>query len=239
MRNYRLEYCLIFLLTILGMLCISVAAQASTSLPEFWGGINPATVYTKQNAMKIFQQCSSQASNPGDYQNCLVDTMQTQHATPQAIAFLKYATGWITEYKVYNKLIVVHAFTPAADHDDAYFIMNNYGDIVNVDDPTFLNAIDIRSDSHYHDIIQHFPSAALFPGNHQGFPEYTVSDQNSPRFVFTYSVLNGCHACEVAATAKIAFDFDNSGQLIGVSLLSLTPVPATTSPASASISSGG
>lgn len=233
MGNYRYEYCLIVLLTILSMLCITVAAQASTNIPEFAGGIDPKTVISQNDAMKIFKKCSV-ANNSDDYQNCILTDMHKNHATAQAIAFYKFASGWITDYKNYNYLTVIHEFVPAADHNDAYYVMNNKGDFLDVDDMTIINGVDITKNANYKDIVSRYPSASVWPGNHQGFPDVTTSPENSPRLIFTYSLLNGCHACEVAGTAKIGLDFDNDGAFVDATLLDLTPTPQQVSPAAQS-----
>ena len=42
------------------------------------------------------------------------------------------------------------------------------------------------------------------------------------RFIFSFVLLNGCHACEVAGYARVAFDFSPAGKFLGTKLLRLT-----------------
>ena len=205
----------------------SLTVNADTVLPEFVGGVKPDAVMSKPLTQNEINQCM-QATNPTDYQNCILTTMQKRDASDQAIAFNKYSRGWIKEFKTDGKLTIIYASIPGADYSDGYFIINNQGSIINVDDYAILSEIDISKNPHYKEIIQQFPSASLWPGNHQSFPDMTTSPENSPRLVFTYTLLNGCHACEIAGTAKIAFDFDDDGQFLNAQLIDLTPVPSST-----------
>ena len=42
------------------------------------------------------------------------------------------------------------------------------------------------------------------------------------RFIFSFVLLNGCHACELAGHAQVAFDFSAAGRFLGTKLLRLT-----------------
>lgn len=229
------KYLLFLLLPLIILFNHSIYAD-STVLPEFIGGVKPDAVMSKPLTKDETNQCS-QATNPDDYQNCILNTMQNHHASAQAIAFNKYSRGWITQYKNYGKLTVIYASIPGADYSDGYFIINDQGEIINVDDYAILSSIDITKNPNYQQIIQRFPSASLWPGNHQSFPDKVTSPENSPRFIFTYSLLNGCHACEIAGTATIGFDFDNDGNFLNAQLIDLTPVPSNTSAPSAAANS--
>ncbi len=212
------------LLLFIFTLGISINTYADTVLPEFAGGIKPDAIMSKPLSKDETNQCM-QATNPDDYQSCILTDMQKHNASVQAVAFNKYSRGWIKDFKTNGKLTVIYATIPGADYSDGYFIINDQGAIINVDDYAILSQIDITKNAHYKEIIQHYPSASLWPGNHQSFPDVTTSPENSPRFVFTYSLLNGCHACEIAGTAKIGFDFDNDGEFINAQLIDLIPMP--------------
>lgn len=217
---------------IAGIFTYSFSANADTVLPEFAGGIKTDAVMPKPLTQDEINQCM-QTANPDDSQACIVATMQKHHASAQAIAFNHFANGWIKEYKTFGKISVIYAALQGADYSDGYFIINDQGSIINVDDYAILSGIDITKNAHYKEIIQRFPSASLWPGNHQSFPDMTTSPENSPRFIFTYTLLNGCHACEIAGTAQIAFDFDDDGQFLNAQLVDLFPLP-TNAPAPSS-----
>ncbi len=214
----------------------SLNVYADTVLSEFIGGIKPDAVMSKPISQDEYNTCL-QTTNPEDYQSCILNIMNKHHASIQAIAFYKYSRGWIVKYKTYDKLTVIYASIPGADYSDGYFIINDQGVIINVDDYSIIGNLDISKNSHYQQIIQHFPSASLWPGNHQSFPDKVTSPENSPRFVFTYSLLNGCHACEIAGTATIGFDFDNDGNFLNAQLIDLTPALTNTSSPSAGTAS--
>jgi len=43
------------------------------------------------------------------------------------------------------------------------------------------------------------------------------------RFELPYQILDGCHACALVATLRLAFDFDDAGKFIGARVLSIKP----------------
>jgi ketosteroid isomerase-like protein len=67
---------------------------------------------------------------------------------------------------------------------------------------------------------------------HPEFEKMLLLPTGGQRFIITYALLNGCHACEVAGSAHVAFDFDRAGNLLRTHLLGLTAVPINRRPLS-------
>lgn len=201
---------------------ISVNTYADTVLPEFAGGIKPDAITSKQLTEEEMNACMDPAKT-GDYESCILAVMKKHNASAQAIAFNKYTNGWINDFKTYGKLTVIVASIQAADFNTGYFIINDQGAVIDVYDYAILDQIDINKNPHYKEITQRFPNVRLYPPLHTSFSYVTTSPENTPRVVFTYSLVNGCSACEIVGTAKIGFDFDNDGKFINAKLIDLIP----------------
>jgi hypothetical protein len=200
---------------------LSSSAFGLINLPEFQGGIQPIAVW--QIPDKLHEQCN-QVISPDDYLDCMITGMQKANASQQAIAMMKFSRGTIIDYKKMGSVTVVRVAVPAADHSEEFYILNNNGDVIDVDDQAILSGIDISKAPTYQAILQKYPSVSLWPGNHQ-YPVENDLPNSITQLVFTYSLLNGCMACELAGIAKVALNFDNTGVFQGAQLLALDPPP--------------
>lgn len=196
---------------------IATYAYAITNVPEFKEGLKKEAVW--EMSPKDMRPCNEK-NTPEDYLDCVIAHMQKEKASDQAIAMMKLSRGWITDYKKFGNITVAHVAVPAADHSDAYYLINDSGDVINVDDAAILTTIDIKKSSNYSEIAKRFPNISLWPGNHQ-YPTFNQLPGGIQQLVFHYPLLNGCHACELAGFAEIAFNFDSDGRFISTQLLGL------------------
>ena len=68
----------------------------------------------------------------------------------------------------------------------------------------------------YSQLLNSFPNAIVWPV--PDFDHEENSNQGGPRLVFKYPILNGCHACNLVGSAKVAFDLDSDGHFKGASV---------------------
>jgi hypothetical protein len=137
----------------------------------------------------------------------------------------KFPEPKVIDQKKFNNITVVHLSVTAADHSDAYAIITPQHKIIDIDDYAILSGMDIKKDPNYKDLAKKFPNIdSLWPGNHQ-YPESVNLPGGIQQLQFTYSILNGCHACELAAIGKVGFNFDGDGSYLGAQLLGLSPPP--------------
>jgi len=141
----------------------------------------------------------------------------------------KFFKANIVDSKKFGNLTVVHLSVVGADHNDAFAIVTPQNKVIDIDDYAILSGIDVKKDPSFKAVTQKFPSAdSLWPGNHQ-YPESKTLDGGIQQLQFTYRLLNGCHACEVAGIAHVAFNFDADGNFLGTQLLSIVPAPVVSS----------
>jgi hypothetical protein len=71
------------------------------------------------------------------------------------------------------------------------------------------------------------PDVDIFPGDRGGttYPEVEVLPQGGQRFIVSYYLLKGCHACSRLGTARFAFDFDSAGKFLGTRFLRVRKLP--------------
>jgi hypothetical protein len=143
---------------------------------------------------------------------------------------LQPVNGKVIDTKTFgkdNNIIVVHASVSGADHSDAYFIVSK-DKVLDIDDYANLSQLNISPQPSYAQLSQKYPNIGIWPGNHN-FPKSEELAGGITQLVFTYSLLNGCHACELGGIANVGFNFDKDGNYLGEQLLSLSPPPISSS----------
>ena len=84
----------------------------------------------------------------------------------------------------------------------------------------YLDKINLTKHPKYSAIIKKYPRAVLwFEGN---LEKMVKSADGGQRFIWRHRIFNGCHSCEIAGTATVAYDFDKNGKYNGVQLLKLS-----------------
>jgi hypothetical protein len=206
-------------ITLAMLFIFSHIVHAAMVLPAFNGGFQPTAMWQAplDTIKKLSVTCSQKAQNPSDYQDCEIQYMQQHGASAAALAFFKETHGWINDYRRYGNLTVVQALVMAADHSDAFYIINPLGAMIDVDDYELLKTIDLSAAKSFQAILKKYPKAMLWFGNHN-FP---IASKNKQRLIFKYQLKDGCNACARAGYAWIGFDFDKAGNLKEVKLLRL------------------
>ena len=118
-------------------------------------------------------------------------------------------------------LDLIHLIRGGANYPGIYYTVGENG---HVDDLIFgqqNQALDIRKSPDYAQIAEKFPKVELFSIVDQ-LPEIQQSpDGSGLRLILRFQLLNGCHACERAGYANVAYDFSNMGILTSTSILSM------------------
>lgn len=153
---------------------------------------------------------------------------ETKFVITQPLAeVLQPVNGKVIDSKTFGNVTVVHASVSGADHSDAYFIVAK-DKVIDVDDYANLSQLNISSQPSFAQLSQKYPNIGIWPGNHN-FPKSEDLAGGITQLIFTYSLLNGCHACELGGIANVGFNFDKEGNYLGEQLLSLSPPPISPS----------
>jgi hypothetical protein len=95
--------------------------------------------------------------------------------------------------------------------------------IVDIDELNRLPQDQMKLDSGYSALLKQYPRAILFPGPRSDTtcPIGQKLPEGGERFVASYYIQNGCHACERLGTASFGFDFKPSGEFQGARFLGI------------------
>ena len=118
------------------------------------------------------------------------------------------------------------------DLGEIYLPQTNYlrrFEMLNGDPPVVasdsIGFVDMSAIPEYAPLLAQYPNATLWPVATAGRGETVAGGQ---RFIFTYPLVDGCHACENLGTGQVAFNFDAAGNYLG--LTHLGPLSAETTP---------
>ncbi len=164
-----------------------------------------------------FQRCHLQSSSPMD---CVVSVMQSSGASPQAIEFTRLLNGeaFMESFEEFGAVDLAMIVYPIRANDNfQYVLINGTPRIVHAED---VWEMDISRDANYPALVRKYPNLLLWGGDNR-FERTEQLLNGGQRFVFRYSLVNGCHACETDSYALVAFDFDSTGRFLGMKLLSL------------------
>jgi len=120
-----------------------------------------------------------------------------------------------------GRVDLAETFAPVLNDPNVrgYILANSTPSIIKLWD--HAGNVDISKDSQYMSLRRRFPNLTVWPMHEfdtmQGLPD------GGQRFIFSFTLMNGCRACEVAGSAKVAFDFNTEGRLKGTMLLGLVP----------------
>ena len=164
----------------------------------------------------------------GSFGDCFLAQMQKAGAPAAALAFARRTDGqgYLTALHEAGRVDVAFAEYPyRANENQVCFLVNGTPPWIDVDDLSRLDAKILRDDPDYAAIARAHPRVAIFPGPRGSArgPAALRQADGGQRFVVTYLLRDGCHACKVLGEAQLRFDFDVEGRLRGVSVQKIRP----------------
>jgi hypothetical protein len=157
---------------------------------------------------------------------CFARGMQRSGASPEAMALTHrldneaYLHDFIETGEV-DLAFVTYPFR--ANQNEACFLVNGSPAMIDVDNIRQLSQDKMKQDHAYQSLAAAYPNLSLWPGDRgdQTTIVAGTSGGGGQRFVVSYWLLDGCHACARLASVKFAFDFDAQGKFLRPSYLSL------------------
>lgn len=172
-------------------------------------------------AMQTIREACASTTNFGD---CFASQMQKFGASPEAVAFTKLTdnTGYLRDFREAGAVDVAYVNYPfRANENQGCLLVNGNPRVIDVDDINALPQDEMRKDAIYSALAGKYPNVAVFPGDRSGtnYPAAEKLPGGGRRFVVTYRLVDGCHACARLGAVKFAFDFDRAGVLTGKKFL--------------------
>jgi hypothetical protein len=218
-RIIRLSVSLIFL----SSLCLLSAAS-----------VGPGAVWrpSAEKIRSIMQKCGN--ARPPNLNACFLTEMGASGASPEAVTFSRQLNE-----DTKGQIGFLHAFREAGQVDIAYveyvfranenlacYLVNGTPPLIDVDDTKILETNSLERNLRYAAIKARYPKVSIWPGD-RNTTMYPIVRELSPggkRFIVSYWLQNGCHACERIGSVQFALDFNTSGKFLGTQLQSVEGV---------------
>jgi hypothetical protein len=199
--------------------CYSKVSVQATPAPSANGQFGPEAVWNAPtpNGLTQFEDCFNQAGSKLD---CVISVMQTSGARPQAIEFtrLLQGQGFMTAFTEDGTVDLAMVMYPGRMSDSVqYVLVNGTPPLVLAED---VWKIDITRAGDYMNLAEKYPQVMIWASTDR-FDHVEKTPDGGQRFVFSYPLVNGCHACAVVGHALVAFDFNSQGKFSQVTLVAL------------------
>ncbi len=184
-------------------------------------GFGPETLWNIDGNISQYQNCIYTSGKSGSYSNsmdCVIALMKSSGASSQAIEFTRNLQGiaFMSSFKEYGVVDLAEiTYPPRANNNVEYILVNGNPQIVYVEDGY---KVDITHDTNYPALKQKYPNIWI-EGGENSFIKMESSSQGGQRFIFSFALVDGCHACQTDKSAYIAFNFDGTGQFESMKLM--------------------
>jgi len=200
---------------------VSIMILPFLTAPVFAQEVGPNAVWNPPDGKweAIFNKCSRGKSKL--FVSCIALNMRQKGASQRAVEFTKSMKGevYLSSFREMGKVDLGEITAPLLNDPivTSFILVNGSTNILDL--WSKVEKIDITRDRNYTNFVRRFPNVELWPMH--GFDKVQKLSGREQRFIFEFTLLNGCRGCEVAGSAKIAFDFDVSGTFLGTSLIGL------------------
>lgn len=155
---------------------------------------------------------------PGRFGECFVAEMRKAGAPEPALAFARRTgnQGYLREFRDTGKVDVAYAEFPfRANENRVCYLVNGEPPMIDVDDLSRIRADALAENAQYAALFKRFPNLAIFPSTRFGVAPAALNLKNGgQRFGLDFLLRDGCHACTVVGSMKVAYDFDVDGKFI-------------------------
>ena len=158
--------------------------------------------------------------------------MSEQGAPAAAIEFAQSRPSFefLASFEESGAVDLGQIYLPRTNYLRRFEMLNGNPPVVTSDSIGFL---DMSAVPQYASLLARYPNLTLWPvaTSVEGGPR----DGGGQRFVASYPLVDGCHACENLGTGQVAFDFDATGNYLGITHLGPlidepTPAPPASDP---------
>jgi len=220
---------------------LNAEAQTAPTTPS--AEITAAAVW--QPPQEIFAKASKVCqigAGPESFSACYMNQLTAQGEPPEAAKFTRWLydhfdqnVGIMTAFKSYGTVDAAQVLFPLRANDNyGLLLLNGEPSVVNVDDLEKLDRKAMEANPMFQSIKRKFPKTDLWPGDRSGnapWPRVDNLPSGGKRFVVSYPLINGCHACQSVGLARFGWDFDAKGKFLQVVYIPTPPPPKLTRPA--------
>jgi len=214
-----------------------MAASKSQTAEAAMGAISAAAVWQVppgflEKAHGVCDKSMSAMSFP----ECFMNQIEAAGAPAAAVSFTRALykqsdgqVGIMTQFKNFGRVDAAQVMYPLRANDNyGLLLVNGDPQIVDVDEMKMLDRAAMEADPMYKSVKEKFPQMDIWPGGRSGqdpWPRVQPLPEEGTRFIVTYPLINGCHACERVGVARYGWDFAASGKFLRTTYLPTPPPP--------------
>lgn len=190
------------------------------SVQDFVGGINIKDAHICRRYVQA-ANCSSKTVF-SDFKDCVKSVLTKHPVCKQSLAFFHLTGGGVLKSirRYHNIDVILADYVYIADQGTGYYIVTKSGEYLTL--PINLSREALKAARGYNIIVKKYPRVELW--QILDFPTAERLPHHRYRLIFTQQLKNGCNACALAGTAKVAYDFTNDGlKFSNVKILRLIP----------------
>jgi hypothetical protein len=177
----------------------------------------------------IMQKCGNAQSS--DLSTCFLTEMRASGASTEGVTFsrrlnedTKGQIGFLHDFREAGEVDVGYVeYVFRANENLACYLVNGIPPLMDVDNTKILETNSLERNIRYAAIKARYPKVSIWPGerNRTMYPLARDLSRGGKRFIVSYWLQNGCHACERIGSVQFAFDFDETGKFLGTQLQSV------------------
>lgn len=174
-----------------------------------------------------------------DFSECFIDQMTNAGAPPEAVKFTRELykhngqVGIVGRTKSFGPIALAWIMYPLrANDNNGLMFLNSDPNFLDVDDMSKLDRSGLDSQALFQEWKKENPKLDVWPGDRSGgdpqvlfAKTYPSDNPTDVRFLFSYPLINGCHACARPGFANYWWTFDANGKFLGTKLISVSRVP--------------
>jgi hypothetical protein len=238
-RNYFLALTALALTFVWPVHAVAQNAQATTapSSPQAENKFgSPAVWSVNPDFLKAAHAACDKSAPPTSVPECFIGEMAKAGAPQDAVKFTRalYGStgqvGMMGEFKSFGAIGLAWVVYPLrANENDGLLLLNGDPQFLDPDDVQKLDKTALPSDPLFLQWKKTAPKLDVWPGDRAGgaaqiqFARVRPGEKpGSQRFLFSYPLIDGCHACARSGFANYWWDFDAQGKFLGTQLLSVT-----------------
>ena len=190
------------------------------TITQFAGGINQPDAHACRLHLEA-AKCKLKTMLT-EYKHCVQSILGKYPTCRQTLAFFHTTNGGLIKIiRSYQHVDVIFAdYGYIADQGTGYFIVTPSGQLLSL--PLSFSRKILRRAPGYQAIAKKYPRVNLW--SIQGFPTLQKIPPRRYRLIFIQQLKDGCDACALAGTAKVAYDFSNDGKTFyGAKIIDLIP----------------
>jgi len=228
-------------LVLMAILTVWTCAFAQTG-----GSASQPTAQTRITASAVWQPHADflskahlvcdRGAGPMSFPECFMNQMAAAGAPADAVAFTRMLyqqsdgeIGIMSAFKQYGAVDAAQVLYPLRANNNYGLLLVNGGPTpLDVDDLQKLDRAAMEHDNLFQSIKQRYAQTDVWPGDRSGanpWPRAETLPGGGTRFIVTYPLLDGCHACRRVGLARFGWDFDASGKFLHTTFIPTPPPP--------------